>query len=92
MARQAETRQQEMYLIGSIYRSYYMLSVFKLSSSFILRRSLHHASFVNVRNQAAPLWPYIADNIVIELKWINLTMANMTRVLNSFLNDCCTHY
>ena len=67
-----------------------MLSGYKLSSLFITCRSMHRASLAMFRNQAMAEG-YIADHMGIELKWIILTTANIPRVLNKFLNDCCTH-
>lgn len=48
---------------------------------------MHHASLAMFRNQAMAKL-YIADDMVIELKWITLTTANISRVINKFLNDC----
>ncbi len=51
---------------------------------------MHRASVTMSRNQAL-VEAYIADDMVIELKWISQTTANISRMISSCLNDCWTH-
>src|SRR5258706_8818309 len=76
--------------LGRYIKSYCMLSGFKLSSLFIPCCFMHRASVTMSRNQAL-VEAYIADDMVIELKWISQTTANISRMISSCLNDCWTH-